>query len=349
MSDRFDASRIVVQASRPGRRRWLGHGLALGSTAALGSALLGAPGRAGADPAFPSQPVRIVIPVVPGGNLDLITRALAEEMSRGLGQPVVIENQPGASSVIGTQRVARSAPDGYTLLAIANTFATVPALMPTAGYDPVADFAGVSVMCLIPMMLVVNTGLPVTSVAALVESARRRPGTIRYATAGSGSTGHIAAELFCRAAGVQMTMVPYKGNAQAVADVAGGHVDMMFDQVSSAEPHVRSGKLRPLAVTSRTRSAIFPEVPTVEEAGFPGFEETTFNGLLAPKSVPAAVLRRLQTEVARSIAAGGLVERFAARGIEMVASESPEAFTRFISQQVDKYRALVRDAGIKVG
>ena len=182
--------------------------------------------------AFPTRPLRIVVPLVPGGNLDLVARSVAQQLSENIGQQVVVENRPGASSLVGTQFVAKAPADGYTLLAMANTFATVPSILSNAGYDPVKDFAGVTLTCLVPMVLDANPALPVRSVKELIALARARPAAISYATAGIGSTGHIAAELFNRQAGTTMLHVPYKGNSQAIVDVIGGQVMLMFDQVA---------------------------------------------------------------------------------------------------------------------
>jgi tripartite-type tricarboxylate transporter receptor subunit TctC len=296
---------------------------------------------------FPNKALRIIVPVTPGGNLDIVTRAVAEPLSRALGQPVVVENRPGASSLVGTQLVAKSPADGYTLLSIANTFSSAPAILANAGYDPVKDFTGVSLTCRIPMVLLVHPEVPASSVKEFIALVRGKPGELRYATAGIGSTGHIATELFGRAAGLKLTMVPYKGNAQAIADVVGGHVPVMFDQVSTASPFVTSGKLRPLGVTTRKRAAIMPNVPTNEEAGVPGYEDSTFNGLIAPAGTPADVLQRLHTELAKVLGAAELRDRFAGRGVEIMASDSPAEFTAFLAGEARKYVTLAREVGIK--
>src|SRR6266705_1719173 len=208
---------------------------------------------------YPHRPIRIIVPLAAGGNVDIVARTLADQVSKSLGQPVLVENRPGASSLVGTQLVAKSAADGYTLLAIANTFATVPLIVPNPGYDPLKDFAGVTLTCLVPQVLVVNPSLPAQSVKELIALARARPGEISYASSGNGSTGHMAAELFNRQAGVKMLHVPYKGNSQAIVDVISGQVKMMFDQVSTSAPQIRAGKLRALAVTSSKRSPLLPE------------------------------------------------------------------------------------------
>ena len=303
-----------------------------------------APGQAG----YPARPVRIIVPFAPGGNVDIIARAVAQPLGGALGHQVIVENRPGASGLPGTQIVARSAPDGYTLLAMANTFAVVPSLISSPGYDPLKDFAGISLTCLVPQVLVVNPALPARSVRALIALAKARPGEISYASAGIGGTGHMAAELFSRQAGIRMLHVPYKGNAQAIVDILSGQVMMMFDQVSTSAAHVNAGKLRGLAVTSRTRSPLFPELPTIDESGMPGFEDITFNGLVAPAGTPREIVARLHAEVAKAVRVPELRGRFLERGVELAASASPDEFTAYIKAEFVKKAALARAAGIRI-
>ena len=312
----------------------------------LAAAALFAPAAAAQQ--YPNRAIRIVVPLAPGGNVDIVARSLAQSLGDSLGQQIVVDNRPGASSLVGTQLVAKSAPDGYTLLAMANTFAVVPSLMANPGYDPLKDFSGVSLTCLVPMVLVVNPALPVRSIKELVQLAKARPGQISYATAGIGATGHIAAELFNRHAGVRMLHVPYKGNSQAIIDVIAGQVAMMYDQVSTSVPYVNSGKLRGLAVTSLKRSSLLPDLPTIDESGVPGFEEVTFNGLVAPAGTPREILGRLNSEVAKAVRAPDMHKRFLERGVELAASPSPEDFTAYIRAEFVKKAKLIRDAGIKI-
>lgn len=297
---------------------------------------------------FPSRPIRIVVPVPAGGNLDLVTRALGERLSAVAGQPVIVENRTGASSSVGTRFVAKAPPDGYTLLAMANTFLSTPAVMASAGYDPVTEFAGVSLVARIPNVLVVPAESPYKSVLELIAGAKAKPGELSYATAGAGSVGHMAAERFSRDVGIRLVHVPYKGNAPALVDVIGGRVAMMFDQISTSGGHLRTGKLRALGVTTLARSALFPDVPTLDEAGVKGFEDVTFNGLAAPASVPREVLTKLHEYVAKSLQSPELRSRFAAQGIEIASSPSYEHFTAYIRDEVARYAALAREANIKV-
>ena len=303
---------------------------------------------AAAAQSYPSKPIRIIVPVAPGGNVDIVARTIAQQLTENLGQQVIVENRPGASSLVGTQFVAKAAPDGYTLLAMANTFAMVPSIVANPGYDPLKDFTGITLTCLVPQVLVVNPALPVRSVKQLIALAKARPGEISYATSGPGGTGHMATELFSRQVGVKMLHVPYKGNSQAIIDVIGGQVMLMFDQVSTSEPYIKAGKLRALAVTSRMRSPLFPDLPTIDESGAPGYEDITFNGLVAPAGTPREILVRLNEEVAKVVRAPDLHNRFLKRGVELKASASPEEFTAHIKAEVEKKGKLAREAGIKL-
>jgi tripartite-type tricarboxylate transporter receptor subunit TctC len=303
---------------------------------------------AAAAQSYPSKPIRIIVPLAPGGNVDIVARTIAQQLTENLGQQVIVENRPGASSLVGTQQAAKAAPDGYTLLAVANTFAMVPSIVANPGYDPLKDFAGITLTCLVPQVLVVNPALPVRSVKQLIALAKARPGEISYATSGPGGTGHMATELFSRQVGVKMLHVPYKGNSQAIIDVIGGQVMIMFDQVSTSEPYIKAGKLRGLAVTSRTRSPLFPDLPTIDESGAPGFEDITFNGLVAPAGTPREILVRVNEEVAKVVRAPNLHKRFLERGIELKASASPEEFTAHVKAEVEKKGKLAREAGIKL-
>jgi tripartite-type tricarboxylate transporter receptor subunit TctC len=297
---------------------------------------------------FPSKPLRMIVPLVPGGNQDIVARAVAEEMSKHLGQQVVVENRPGQSAIIGTQFVKGAPPDGYTLLSVAVTFARVPAVVKAANYDPRSDFTGVSLVCRIPQVLVVHPGHPARSVQELIAAAKARPGEITFGSSGNGSTGHVAAELFMRAAGIRLTQVSYKGNAQALVDVMGGQIAMMFDQVSTSGGHVKGGKLRALAVTSKERSQVLPEVASLHEFGFAGFDDVTWNGIVAPAATPPQVLSRLHTALARALSNPEMKKRYGERGIELAASASPGEFTQYVRAEADAFARLVKEAGIQV-
>ena len=296
---------------------------------------------------WPSKPIHVIVPLVPGGNQDIMARAVAEQVSKGLGQQLVVENRPGQSAIIGTQAVKAALADGYTLLSVSVTFARVPAVVKAAGYDPAGDFAGVSLICRIPQVLVVNPAVAARSVQELIALAKAKPGELSFGGSGNGSTGHVAAEMFMRMSGVRFLHVPYKGNAQALVDVMGGQITMLFDQVSTSAAHVRSGKLRALGVTTLKRSPLFPEVPTLDESGLTGFEDVTWNGFVAPAGTPREVLARLHAEIAKVVNDPEFKKRWLERGIETLASASPEDFSAYIRSEAAAFAKLAREAGIK--
>jgi tripartite-type tricarboxylate transporter receptor subunit TctC len=296
---------------------------------------------------YPERPMRVIVPVAAGGNQEITIRAVADEMSKALGQQMLIESRPSSSALVGTQAVAKAAPDGYTLLSISSTFIRAAVMVPNPGYDPLRDFAPVTLISRIPMVLVVNPAMNVRSVRELIAAAKSKPGEISYASSGVGSTGHVAAEIFSSMAGVRMLHVPYKGNSQSLIDVLGGQVPVMFDQVSTSVAHVRAGKLRALGVTTKARSPLFPDVPTIDEAGLPGFEDYTLTGLLAPAGTPRAIVERLRAEAARAIAQPELRAKFLERGIELAASTSPEEFASQLQSELTGFTKLARDAKLK--
>ena len=296
---------------------------------------------------YPAKVVRIVNPVAPGGNQDTIARAIADQLTRTLGQPVVIESRPASSAIIGTRYVKNAPPDGYALLSISNTFVRVPALMADPGYDPVKDFAAISLTGEVPLVLVVNPSLPAKTVQEFIALAKRRPGELTSASSGIGSTGHVAAEVFSRRAGIRMLHVQYKGAAPAVIDLVGGHVMLRFDQVTTSLPHIRVGKLRALGVTSLKRSPALPQVPTIDEAGLAGFSDPTFNGLMAPAGTPRDVIERLRDGVAKAVGVPELHNRMLEQGIDLISSNSAEEFAAFIRKQVEEFAVLARETGMK--
>ena len=296
--------------------------------------------------AYPTKLVRIVNPVAAGGNQDIVARAYAEQFSRNLGQQFVVENRPGASAIVGTRFVKNAPADGYTLLAISNTFARTPAMVKEAGYDPIRDFAAISMTSDTPLVFAVNPALPARTVKEFIALAKQRPGEISSGSSGSGSTGHVAAEMFARQAGIRLLHIQYKGAAPAVVDLVGGHVMLRFDQVSTSIAHIRSGKLRALGVTSRKRSTLLPDVPTIDEAGLPGFHDTTFNGLMAPAGTPPAILERIRAEVVKAAAVPELRNRYREIGIELVSSPTTEEFEGFLRKHVEDFTKLARAAGL---
>ena len=302
----------------------------------------------GQSASYPVKLVRIVNPVAAGGNQDVIARAVADQLTRGLGQTVVVESRPGSSATVGTRFVKSAPPDGYTLLAISNTFTRVPAMMADPGYDPLKDFAAISLTGDVPLVLVVNPALPVKTVQELIALAKLRPGELTSAASGVGSTGHVATEMFSRQAGIRMLHVQYKGAAPAVIDLVGGHVMLRFDQVTTSLSFIRAGKLRALGVSSRKRAAVLPAVPTIEESGLAGFHDTTFNGLMAPAGTPREVIERVRAEVAKAAAVPELRNRFMDQGIEFISSNSTEEFTAFLRRHIEEFAILARQAGITI-
>ncbi len=295
---------------------------------------------------YPVKLVRIVNPVAPGGNQDTIARAIADQLTRSFGQPVVIESRPASSAIVGTRYVKSAPPDGYTLLCISNTFVRVPALMADPGYDPLKDFAAISLTGEVPLVFVVNPALPVKTVREFIALAKQRPGELTSASSGVGSTGHVAAEVFSRRAGIRMLNVQYKGAAPAVIDLVGGHVMLRFDQVTTSLPFIRAGKLRALAVTTRKRSPALPDVPTLDESGLADFHDPTFNGLMAPAGTPREVIERLRAEVAKAVVVPELHNRLLEQGIELVSSNSTEEFAAFLKKQVEEFAILARQTGM---
>jgi len=296
---------------------------------------------------WPSRPIKIIVPVAAGGNVDIVARNLAKELSKGLGQPVLVENRPSAASLVGTQLVAKAAPDGYTLLATSSTFFSAPLIMKNVGYDPTRDFAPVSLTCKAPMFLIASQSAAVKDLADLVDQAKARPSGFSVASSGNGSTGHIASEVFSNRAGIKLLNIFYKGNAQAIVDIISGQTQLMFDQISTSMAHVRSGKVKPLAVTSSARSKLFPDVPTISESGYAGYEDVTLNMLLAPAGTPKDIVQRLHAELVKAYAQPEMVAQFAERGIDLVASPSPEAFGQLIRSEVERLGKLAKEAGIK--
>ena len=320
---------------------------ATGKATVSAMALMLCPALVAAQPAWPAKPVRLIVPLAPGGNQDLIARNVMQRVAGEIGQTVIVENRPGVGGVVGSEVVARGPADGYTWLSISNTFVTVPSVLPNVPYDPVKDFVTASVIANIPQVLVVNPAMPVKTVQDLVKLARARPGQVNVAMSGSGSTGHIASVGFTRTAGIEVTYVPYKGNALALIDVMGGHVSVLFDQVSTSIPLIRSGKVRALGVTSTRRSVLLPDVPTIAESGLPGYEAATFNAVLAPAAVPAAIVSRMHGAIVAAVKQPELRGRMAELGIELMANASPEEATAFVRSEVARMARLVKEAGIK--
>lgn len=296
---------------------------------------------------YPGKPVRIIVPFAAGGNLDIVTRSLAQKLTEQMGQQMVVENRAGAAGALGAEAVAKAAPDGYTLLATSNTFVATAAVVRKVPYDPVKDYSCVSVFAWLPQILVVNPSLPVYSVKDLIDLAKRKPGEITYGSAGNGGVGHITAEMFSHQAGIKLIHVPYKGNAPALTDVVGGQIAFMFDTISTSIQYVKTGRLKGLGVTSAKPSPIFPNLPSISASGLPGYEALVFNIMLAPTATPRPVVDRLHAEIVKAVGQSDIRARFIDQGVDLAANASPEECASFVKGEVDKYAQIVRDANIR--
>ena len=309
--------------------------------------LLGGAGPAFAQ-AFPSKPVKLVIPFPPGGPLDLAGRAIGQKLQDAWGQPVVIENRPGAGGNIGADAVAKAAPDGYTLVMGAlSTHAVNPHLFAKMPYDALKDFAPVTLVAVTPNVLVLNPAVPASNVRELIALAKASPGKLSFASGSNGSAGHLAGELFKTLAGIDIVHVPYKGGAPAMQDLLGGQVQFMFDNLANSTAQLKAGKLKAFAVTTARRSAFAPELPTMAEAGVPGFDISTWYGILAPANTPPDIVKKLNAEIVRILASDDMRDKLKAQGAES-SPTSPEEFAAFIRAEWTKYAKIVKDSGAKV-
>ncbi|MCC7003333.1 MAG: tripartite tricarboxylate transporter substrate binding protein, partial [Gemmatimonadaceae bacterium] len=303
---------------------------------------------AAAQPAadYPARPLRMVVPFAPGGSADTTARIIAQKMTENWGRQVVVDNRTGANGVIGMEIAARAAPDGYTLVLgyIAN-LGTALALNPRLPYDPIKDFAPISHIVSAPSIAVVHPGVPAKTLQELLALARAKPGAIPYGTAAVGAMGHLTGELLNRLANVKMQHVPYKGGAQAVIDVLAGQIPLVIIGMSAVTPHVKTGRLRPIATTGAKRSFAFPDVPTVAEQGFPGFSAEAWYGLLGPAGIPRPIVDKLNAEVVRITRLADARERFAHVGFEVYGS-SPDEFLQLIREEIPRWNKVVKDAGI---
>lgn len=311
---------------------------------ALASGLLAAAGVS-AQPGYPSKPITIIVPFSAGGTTDILARIVGQALSTELGQPVVIDNRAGAGGNIGAQAAAKATADGHTLfMGTVGTHAINASLYKKLPYDPIKDFAPLTRVANVPNLLVANPAQPYKSVAELIAYAKANPGKVNFGSSGNGSSIHLSGELFNSLAKVDMQHVPYKGSAPAVSDLLGNQIGIMFDNMPSAISHVRSGKLRALAVTTAKRSPELPNVPTIAEAGVPGYEATSWFGLFAPAATPAAVVTRLNTAIVKVLAQPEVKKKIVEQGAE-VYSEKPEQFAAFIQKESVKWGKVVRDSG----
>ncbi len=296
--------------------------------------------------AWPSRPVRIIVPFAPGGPADIYARAVGEKLGSALGQPFVVENRPGGGSIVGTDAAAKSAPDGYTLLMMSNTHTVNESLGPGKPFELLRDFVPVAPVNYSDLVLVVHPSVPASTLPEFLALARARPGAMNYASSGNGTPYHMAGELFKAMAGVDIVHVPYKGSSGARTDILGGQVQMMFDAITTMAPNVRAGKLKALGTTGKARSATLPDVPTVSEAGVPGYEAVIWLGLMAPAGTPRPVVERLNAEVTRATSSPEMREAWAKQGAVAMSMSTGE-FARFMREDIEKWARIVKLSGAK--
>ena len=297
---------------------------------------------------YPSKPIRLIVGFAPGGPNDIIARIVGQKLSETVGVPVPVDNRPGADSMIGTQLAARAAPDGYTIAMISASAAIHPSIYTNIPYDVVKDFSHITVLASGAFVVVVNPALPVKSIKELIAVAKARPGQINFASSGAGGTLHLSGELFKSLTHVSMNHIPYKGGAPAITDVVTGQVEVMFSPIAIAMPHIKTGKLRPLAVTSAKRWPSLPDLPTVAEAGVPGYESTGWYGIVAPARTPREIVTRLNQELVKVLARADVRQQFTTFDIEPV-GDSPEHMTNFIKAELVKWARVVKDAKLSQG
>jgi tripartite-type tricarboxylate transporter receptor subunit TctC len=295
---------------------------------------------------YPSKPIRFILPFPPGGGTDILGRLLAERLATQLGQPVVVENRGGAGGNLGAEAAARSAPDGYTIVLVAPSLAISPSLYKKLAYDPIKDFAPVSLVATVPNVMVTNPSVPARTLADFIAIAKSKPGRMNFGSGGNGTSNHLAGELFNIVAGVRLVHVPYKGVNLAMNDVMSGEVHLVVIGIPAAAPHIKAGKLRALAVIDSKRAAALPDVPTVAEAGLPDFEVTTWYGVLAPAGTPRPIVARLNAEIVKAMKSPEMNARLAAMATEPVTS-TPEGFSDLIRREIVKWGKVVRAAGLK--
>lgn len=338
-----------LSALIPNRRLILATALTVAAGAAL--ALMAQPAHA--QDAWPSKPIRIVVPFAPGGTTDILARAIAPELSKVLGQSVIVDNKPGAGGNVGADLVAKSAPDGYTfLMGTVGTHGINKALYAKMPFDPQKDFAPVTLVAGVPNVMVMNADkaqrLNLRTAADFVTYAKANPGKFNMASSGNGTSIHLAGELFKSRTGVFMAHIPYRGSGPAMMDMVAGNADVMFDNLPSALPHIKSGKLKAFAVTSAQRSSVLPDLPTVEEAAaLPGFDASSWFGLLAPAGTPGPIVNRVQQETAKALNSPAIKEKLEAQGA-IPSGNTPQAFAQLIDNEIKKWAAVVKASGAKV-
>lgn len=295
---------------------------------------------------YPTRPVRIIVPFAPGGSADVFGRFIAQRLQEATGQSFVVDNRPGGGSVIGTDAVAKSAPDGYTLLLMSNAHTVNESLIPNKPFVLLRDFVPIAPISYSDLVLVAKPGLPQTTLAELIKAAKARPGSMSYASSGPGTPYHMAGELFKAMADISLVHVPYKGSAGARTDVLGGQLEMMFDAIPTMSEHIKAGKVKALATTGLVRSAVLPDVPTMAEAGVPGYEATIWLGVMAPKGTPAAVVSKLNAEIAKITGNADVRRQWAGQGTAAMTMNVDE-FTRYLNDDIAKWANIVKVSGAK--
>jgi tripartite-type tricarboxylate transporter receptor subunit TctC len=297
--------------------------------------------------AYPGKPIQLVVPLGPGGINDIISRLIAQKLTESWGQSVVVVNKPGAGGIIGSEAVAKAAPDGYTLLMVYSSHMVNPSLYAKLPYDTVQDFEPITLVNSVNLVLTVGASVPVTSMSELIALAKARPGQLNYGTIGIGSLGHLAGIRFVKAANIDVVQVPYKSAPEVTTALMRGDATLYFDSPITALPFIRSGKVRALAVTSATRSSVLPDVPTVAEAGLPGFEVVGWNGLLAPARTPRPIIEKLNTEIVRILHTSEVATTLKEQGVDVV-GDTPEDFADVIRTDIGKWREIITASGIKI-
>lgn len=295
---------------------------------------------------YPNKAVRLVVPFLAGGSTDIVGRTVAQKLSEMWGQSVFVDNRPGGGTTIGTEIVARAAPDGYTLLVTPAPFTINASLLPKIPYDALNDFTPVTLINTTPLVMVVNPGVPAKNVKELIALAKAKPGKLNFGSSGTGGSNHLAGELFDAMAGVKMVHIPYKGNAGALTDIVGGHLDVVYNGITSAVSLIRGGKLRALAVTSLQRSSALPDVPTLDESGLKGFEAVAWNGLTAPAKTPRDIVMKINADVLKIVSSPELRERLKADGSDPVGN-SPEQYATFLRNEIAKWAKVIKFANVK--
>ncbi|MBU3611041.1 tripartite tricarboxylate transporter substrate binding protein [Polynucleobacter wuianus] len=296
---------------------------------------------------WPTKPIKWIVPFPPGGAMDVIARSLADSSSKSLGQAIIVENKPGAGGNIGAELVARSEADGYTMMITSIGMATNKFLYPKLGYDPVKDFSPVSLIAVVPNVLVTNSTQPnVKNVADVIANAKAQPGKLTYASAGNGTSIHLAGEVFTSLAKIDMQHIPYKGSSPAVTDLLGGQVNYMFDSITSAKPHILSGKLRPIGLTTLKRSKALPSVPTIAESGLPGYDVTPWFGVFVPANTPKSIVKKLNIALVVSMNTPAIKEKFESIGAEPIGS-SPEEMAIYLNKEIERWGRVISTNSIK--